>query len=473
MSRAAALLLLVTACGGATTTTPLSSGATATRTPLGDELARVVEGALRDKPPTSVSVAVLQHGKPLLVQGFGLADVERQVAARPDTIYRLASLTKSFTAAIVLGLADEGKLSLDDAVTKFLPELTSFGGITLRHLLNHTSGIADYTGLPGFRERIHRAAPRRELVAMFSAAPLQFAPGARFAYSNSNYYLLGLVIEKLTGKPYGEVVRARIAEPLGLRDLHECADAMTAPREARPYTVKDGAAAPAEPLVMAHPFAAGALCATAGEVAAWIGALGGQRAVSAKRWTDMKTPVTLNDGSVMPYGLGLSIRPFDGHTRIGHTGAINGFTTAMDLYPDDELVVVVLQNSEADLVDELSDKLARTVLGTSAAPADADRPITAAEAAPFEGRYAIAALGVSLHVLFADGQLKLHAGSPSAPSRALHWQGGDAFVAGEIGLRLAFTRDGGRVTGLVFEQNGARLLGVRDGKEPRDTKDSK
>ncbi|TVP53823.1 MAG: class A beta-lactamase-related serine hydrolase, partial [Gemmatimonadales bacterium] len=184
-----------------------------------------------------LGLGVFHAGEPVFSEGFGWADLEHRVPVTDSTVFRIGSVTKQFTAAAILRLAEEGALSLDDELTRFLPDYpTGDHPITVRHLLNHTSGIPNYTALgAAWLSGITLDRSHDEMLALFQDEPLDFEPGQRFAYSNSGYYLLGMVIEEVTGRPYDEFMEEDIFEPLGLRDTSYCWERPIVARRARGY----------------------------------------------------------------------------------------------------------------------------------------------------------------------------------------------------------------------------------------------
>ena len=191
--------VLAGACGGARSDE--TSGPPPPRQGLASQIDALATTAIEEGSQPGISIAVAREGTVLLAKGYGYADVEGRVRAAPSTVYRIGSVTKQFTAAAIMDLAERGHLGVDDEVTKFLPDYpTQRHRLTVRHLLNHTSGIKGYTEERGFAAIADREAPREELVKLF-AGKFNFAPGQRWEYSNSNYYLLGLIIEKVSGAP--------------------------------------------------------------------------------------------------------------------------------------------------------------------------------------------------------------------------------------------------------------------------------
>ena len=309
------------------------------------------------------SVAVVWRGQPLLVRGYGLADVLGREAMRSEHVFRIGSLTKTFTAAAILKLEGQGRLRLDDPITKYVPEYTAASGVTLWHLLTHTGGVPSYTDLPWYEQHQTEATPAATLLAQFTRLPLAFDPGSRFAYSNSGFYLLGLVIEKASGQSYREYLEAELFRPAGLSSTRYCPDEQSYPGAAKGYRRESHRLAPSASLSMTLPFAAGALCSTAPDLVRWFESLAHGKVIGTDAFARMSAPTTLEDGTRSAYGCGLGLSALEGHPGVGHGGGIEGFRTIATYYPADDLYVVVLVNTESDAPHRMADRLARLVLG--------------------------------------------------------------------------------------------------------------
>lgn len=323
---------------------------------------RAAVQAYVDRNQFSGAVLVAKDGKPVLREGFGFANRELNVAATPDTVFRLASITKQFTAAAILKLAEEGKLSLDDPASKFYTEApAAWSNVTLRHLLAHRSGIGDYTSLPDFFEKL--AANDRtpaEIMAMTKDQPLSSQPGEKFAYNNSGYVLLGLVIEKVTGQTYADHVSNAFFKPLGMTHSGYDDTKTLLPHRAAGYGMEGGKWVNAQYLSMTLPHAAGSLYSTVDDLLIWEEALFGGKVISQASLAQMTTD---NGGK---YGFGLVIDELGGHRNIWHNGGINGFSTHMNRFVDDGLTVIVLSNLETGASGRIATELSRLWLGVPA-----------------------------------------------------------------------------------------------------------
>ncbi|WP_223640102.1 serine hydrolase [Corallococcus sp. EGB] len=294
----------------------------------------------------------------VLKKAYGQANFEWNVPNTPDTKFRIASMTKQFTAMVILQLVAEGKLKLDDTLVSALPDYRKDTGsrITITHLLNHTSGIPNYTSAPDFFPKVSRNPYAvADFVKQFASGDLEFEPGSKFAYSNSGYYLLGAIIERVTGKTYAQAVQERIFTPLGMKDSGYDVAATVLPKRASGYELTPGGYANAAYLDMSLPYAAGSLYSTVEDLYRWDRALYENKLLPEALKQKMFTPGLEN------YGLGLSMDPLplnDGKTvlaTIGHSGGINGFSSRIYRVPEGREVVILLDNtSRGDKLRELS-----------------------------------------------------------------------------------------------------------------------
>ena len=384
----------------------------------------VATAAVAEHRTAGVSVAVVKNGRTVLAKGYGFADLENDVPATAETVYRIGSVTKQFTSAATMRLVEQGKVSLDDTLQKFLPNFPTQGNrVTVRHLLNHTSGIKSYTSLGPKWQRVNRLdlAPD-SLIALFANEPFDFKPGDKWLYDNSGYFLLGMIIEKVSGKPYGQYLKDELFTPLGLKSTIYCDQAPLIKHRAQGYALRpDSTFINAEPLSMTQPYAAGSLCSTVTDLAAWTLALSSGKVVSPASYKLMTTPGTLNDGKPLTYGFGLGVGTVGGHRQVAHNGGINGFISELHHYPDDSLVTVVLTNTGALAAVQLERLIARRALGIKDLPAV---PIDAPALERLVGEYQLGDMRVRV---FVEGG-RLRAQSPGAPAISLKHVGGGRFV---------------------------------------------
>lgn len=338
------------------------------------------------------SVIVVDDGKIVFQAGRGLADIEAGTPITNDTVFRYASITKQFTAATILQLVAEGKVSLDAPLTDYIPEYPRPGGAaTVRQLLNHTSGIMSYTNLPGMRDETVTTTPRTtaDMIDYFDDAEMPAAHGERMSYNNSGYVLLGAIIERVTGKNWDVAVRDRIAVPLGLESLNSGIYEAGMPRMATGYSLEDDKIVPAQGIHMSFPHAAGALVGTVGDLATWAQALHSGQVVPEMLYKQMIEPTTLPDGSVSSYGFGLSNGEVRGAPSIGHSGGIFGFSTDSIYLPGERLFVAVLTNSDSPTTQAgvMTQKLAALAIGKEF-PDHREQALPLDRLADIVGRYA-------------------------------------------------------------------------------------
>lgn len=300
------------------------------------------------------AVIVTDDGKTVYAAGQGLANVEAKTPITPDTIFRLGSITKQFSAAIMMQLVAEGKVSLDDRLAKFLPDYPKPGAdATIAQLLNHTVGVQSYTGIAGWmvEEKTNRAYSTEQMIAEFKDVPAPSRPGEKFAYNNSGYVLVGAVIEKVTGKPWHVNVEERIARPLGLTTIRYGEYEAGMAKMAKGYTEREGKIADAQKIHMSVPHAAGALIGSVEDLAKWNAALHAGKVVPQTQFKQMIAPTKLADGTTEQYGFGITNREVRSHAAIGHGGGIFGFSTDSIYLPKEDVFVAVFANSDDPKTD--------------------------------------------------------------------------------------------------------------------------
>ncbi len=302
----------------------------------------------------------------LLRKGYGLADLEQRIPIEPDMVFRIGSVTKQFTAAAILLLEEEGKLSVKDDLRKHLPDYPTSGRvITLEHLLSHTSGIRSYTDMEDFGKRSRDDMSVDELIALFQDEPLAFEPGEKYAYNNSGYVLLGAIIEAASGKTYEAYLREKIFEPLGMTQTYYGSASRIVPKRAQGYAGVNDEFQNAEYLSMTLPYAAGSLLSTVDDLAKWDRALYGTELLSQASLDKWWKPFPRANGESTHYGYGWSVSSYEGRRVLGHGGGINGFTCHLLRMPDDGVFVTVLTNRNDEKTNPglVARKLAAAAIG--------------------------------------------------------------------------------------------------------------
>lgn len=442
--------------------------------PDGSELRAALDSAARAHVENvmvpGVSVAVVRDDEVLLQRGYGFVDLEWEVPTPTEgsASYEIGSVTKQFTAAATLLLAEEGLVDLDADFTEYVDFDTRGRSIPVRRLLDHTSGIKGYTEMDIFGELSIRDLPRDTLVRLVEAEPLEFEPGTALIYNNSAYFLLGLVIEEASGMSYEDFVAQRLFEPAGMDDSYYCDELAIRDGRAHGYD----AAAP-DSLVRARyldhiwPYAAGSLCSTVDDLVAWNRALHGGEILTEASYQEMTTPTPLEDGTAIRYAMGLSVDTRGGRRVIAHGGGINGFVSQLTYYPDEELTVVVLQNAAVQPgAGSLASALSEIVLGPTAEPEEVAFEGSLEELA---GVYRGPARGrtLTLRVSAENGALIIREGEeaedpalsqgdeddePITPSYRgeLRWDDGN--------VRYVFVRDGDRIAQLRMDTGGGHYV---------------
>jgi len=301
-----------------------------------------VEAERQKQRIPGLSLAVVKDGQIILAKGYGYANVEHQVPVKPETIFQSGSMGKQFTATAVMLLVEEGKINLDEKISKYLGEVPeSWQNITVRHLLTHTSGLTDYPDDFDFRRDYTEA----ELLKRAQAIKLAFNPGEKWQYSNMGYVTLGILIGKVTGQFYGDFLQGRVFKPLGMTTTRIISEADIIPNRAAGYHfVKNELKNQDWVSPTVNTTADGALYFTVLDLAKWDAALYGERVLKKTSLQQMWTPVRLNNNKTTDYGFGWSFARINGHHIIEHGGAWQGFTSYIGRYVDDKLTVIVLDN---------------------------------------------------------------------------------------------------------------------------------
>lgn len=429
--------------------------------------ALVDAGYPADGPGTAA--IVMREGRVVFARGRGLADVAAHRAITRDTVFRLGSITKQFAAAVILQLVAEGRVSLDDPLSRFLPDFPAPGsGATVRQLLNHSSGIMDYTKIPGWMmsEPTLRPNTTADLIAVIRSRPAVAAPGQRWEYNNGGYVLLGAIIEKVTGRAWHEAVVARIGRPLGLKTVAYAGNAGASPAMAHGYSLVDGKQQPARGVHISVAHAAGGLVASVADLAKWAQALHHGRVVSAALYKEMTSPARLANGATEPYGFGLRLRAVRGRTALVHGGAGRGIDTDSLYLPGDDLFVAVFANTDDPQTDPgvLTRRLAALAIGApvpSFAPAEVD-PRTLG---PLFGLYK-SETGTPRRFFARDGKVYLGRGDEELPVVPA---GGDRFFFGPDELtwfRIVRQAGGAHVMEVHRFETAAPDRAVRSGPVP-------
>jgi D-alanyl-D-alanine carboxypeptidase len=319
--------------------------ATASALPTGQITADIASVMRRYNIP-GATIEIIQDGHVVYAHAFGLRDIASGAATQDDTHYEIGSITKQFTAAAILQLHEAGKVDLDAKVAIYVPSAPHANEITVRQLLTQTSGLPDYLDVPGIDTT--KLVTFEQLMASVAGKPLQFAPGGGWRYSNTNYVILGRIIENVSGERYEAYVQKHILDPLGMTQTFTIGDESSIPGMAFGYQLVDGHLSPVRgPISQSYGWSAGDLVSTVGDVAKWSDALQNGRVVSPQDYALMTTsqPTTQGDSG---YGFGLFIDSVYDQRRIGHTGGDPGFTAANEYFPKQNVRIIALTNDGND-----------------------------------------------------------------------------------------------------------------------------
>ncbi|MGA8808726.1 MAG: serine hydrolase domain-containing protein [Thermoanaerobaculia bacterium] len=315
----------------------------------------------------SASVAVVRDGKIVYEHAYGLANVETKLPATPQMRYSIGSISKQFTAAAILMLAEEGKLSLDDKVIRWLPDLTRAGDVTIRQILSMTSGYQDFWPQDYVMPMMMHPVTAPEILTGWAKKPLDFEPGAKWQYSNTNYVAAGMIAEKVAGMPLLDFLQKRVFVPLHMTTVSNTdAAPLGAGDPMRYLRYALGPVRPAPKEGAGWMFAAGELAMTAHDLALWDISMIDQTILKPSSYRAMETEVELNNGVGSRYGLGVSIGVADGRRVISHGGEVSGFTARNEVYPDDHVAIVVLTNMDAASASEqIAGSISRTIFAST------------------------------------------------------------------------------------------------------------
>ncbi|WP_026135414.1 serine hydrolase domain-containing protein [Nafulsella turpanensis] len=397
-------------------------------------------------------VAIAKNGQPVFSRAYGKADVEIDADASLETVFGIASVTKQFTAAAILRLVEEGRLSLSDPITKYLPDYPVQGHqVSIHHLLSHTSGIGDYRfrneALPDWY-RLDLS--YEKMVELWGHQPFDFKPGEGFGYSNMGYYLLGQIIERVTGIKWVEYAGPALLQPLGLQHTLFNEARRVIPNRAEGY-LHDGNKLINLPFRSIHLFSAGGgLSSTTGDLLRWTHLLYQGKVVSPESLQQMTSPTVLTNGDTVGYGYGLYVSELGAHRKIYHGGTF-GFGAFLSHYPEEGLSIGILSNSSKgrERAEQLEKVLAREIFNIRLL----DLPLTSEEISRYQGIYSYLSeeRSYDLHVFGENGQLK--ARIEGGDSFRLLYQGSHTFVPiVDEDDRLVFSPESGRAGGFMHHE---------------------
>jgi CubicO group peptidase (beta-lactamase class C family) len=337
----------------------------------------IAEQVLELRGVPSASVAVVKGGKIVYTHAYGKAHLDPVKMATPEMRYSIGSVSKQFAAAAILILQEQGKLSLNDAVGKYVPGLTRGDEVTIRQILSHTAGYQDYWPEDYLMTPMMKPETSQQILDTWAKKPLDFEPGTKWQYSNTNFVIAGLIVEKVSGQKLMEFLGEHIFHPLGMRSVWDSDEEKLTSTDATPYV-----RAALGPLRLAPKegrgwmFAAGELAMTAHDLALWDASLIAQSVLKKESYAQMFTEVKLKDGSGTHYGLGVEVTEHDGHRSIEHSGEVTGFVSDNEVLVDDGVAVAVLTNHMAGGAGTIAQLVASLVAGTGKHSAEETQALT-------------------------------------------------------------------------------------------------
>jgi D-alanyl-D-alanine carboxypeptidase len=345
-------LLFVKAAFSEPTSTPAKS-ATEETISLPPEVSKKIDDAatkmLNESGVPSASIAVVKDRKLAYTKAYGLADIASHRSATTSMIYSIGSISKQFTAASIFLLAEEGKLSIDDPVGRWLPDLTRANEVTIRQVLSMTSGYQDYWPQDYVMPAMMKPGSPEEILKGWAQKPLDFEPGTKWQYSNTNYVAAGVIVERLSGMSVLDFLHRRVFDPLGMKSVFDCdSSALPAGAPTRYHRYGLGPARPAPKEGKGWLFAAGELAMTASDLAKWDISMIDQAILKPQSYREMERAELLTNGVSTQYGLGIGISLVNGRRGLAHGGEVSGFTAQNVVYPDDRAAVIVLTNMDAN-----------------------------------------------------------------------------------------------------------------------------
>lgn len=425
----------------------------------------IVSMVVEDKNGPGFAIQISKDGETIYQNAVGKANLELDIDMTPDHVFRIGSITKQFTTAAILKLQEEGKLSIQDELTKYIEDYPTHGNkITIENLMNHTSGIKSYTSMPEFRTKwMTMHMDPEELIAVFKDEPMDFKTGEKEQYNNSAYILLGYIIEKVSGKTYEDYIETEFFEPLGMKHSSYEVASDIIPNRAYGYDEKEeGDYINAPYLSMTLPYAAGSLLSTTDDLRIWHTAFMNDEVISAASRKAAHTSAKLNNGEETGYGFGWGLGDLKGSPRIGHSGGINGFLSDSQYFPEEKILVTVLSNCNCNSAQQMIMPLASMAIGKPIVEPK-ETKLDLAVAKKYVGKYQLTPTLI-LDVLLDGDRVKVRpTGQESVYLKPI---GEHKFFIREISSELVFHEDvDGLVKSLTLFQGGAHKAFKLDIKE--------
>jgi CubicO group peptidase (beta-lactamase class C family) len=358
-----------------------------------------------DTTSPGLSVLVAKDGKTIYAKGFGMADIENNLKVEPKHVFEIGSITKQFTAVSILMLEEQGKLSVNDEITKYIKDYPTQGKIiTIHHLLNHTSGIKSYTNMPDFFKHARTDVTPTELIDIFKNEPMEFDPGTQYNYNNSGYILLGHIIEVVSGQSYADFIKTNIFDTLNMTNSYYGSMTQLIPNRARGYSKTDSGYQNANYLSMTIPYAAGSIMSTTEDLLKWQNAMSANTLISKTSLENATNGSKLNQGEAIPYGYGWIKGDVRGSTTYEHSGGIFGYSSNGIFLPEENVYVIGLTNCDCGNVGAITTNIAAIALGKPFPKKEDAIALQKEQLAKWVGAYEFEG-GVIRHITLKDNQL--------------------------------------------------------------------
>lgn len=400
---------------------------------------------------TGCAALVAKNGQVIYRKAFGMADLELNVPMQPEMVFRIGSITKQFTAIAILQLMEQGKLSLQDEITKYIPDYPMHGhSITIEHLLTHTSGIKSYTNVPEFQKFIRTDMKPEEVVDLIKSRPMEFAPGTKWNYNNSGYFLLGYIIEKVSGKTYQEYIQENIFTPLGMTSSSYGDNTKIIKLRASGYQPGKDGVVNADFMSMLLPYAAGSIMSTVDDLYKWNRAVHSYKLVKKETLDMAHTPYKLSDGKLTGYGYGWFMSELQGSPTIEHGGGINGYLTSSVYLPDEDVFVALFSNNNGKAPEFSALKMAAMAIGKP--QKTTEMKLDEAALKEFQGAY-VNEESKEATIVLDEGKLAVARSGGSR--RTMIPVGKDIFLIENTFTSVKFSRDAaGKIILATFDDRG-------------------
>ena len=429
------------------------------------EIDQLVSSEYPNNEP-GVSILVAKDGKPIYRKAFGMANLELNVPSIPENVYEIGSITKQFTAVAILMLQEQGKLSVDDDITKFIPDYPTQGNtITVHHLLNHTSGIKSYTAMESFINEARTDMTPTELIDVFKNEPMDFKTGEKFLYNNSGYILLGHIIEVVTGDTYENFIEKNIFEKLGMTSSYYGSNGELIKNRASGYKQDNNGYTNSDYLSMTLPYAAGSLMSTIDDLLKWQNAIRDNKIISSESLEKAINGSKLNSGEDIPYGYGWSKGNVQGSPGYAHGGGIFGYTTNGLYLKDEDFYIIGLTNCSCKNIGALTQKIAAVAIGKPYPNLKDTINLKEEQLKQWVGAYEFDE-GVIRHITFKDGSLNSLREDANPQSFKLYPFSENRFLFEDVSIEYNFRKNAEGENEVIFVNSGKESIGKLIDKEP-------